>query len=1432
MHLARSSFVLFVVVQSLLGATSVSAKPIPVGFAKRDITPNQPVRLSGYADRATPHEGVDQPLFVRAIAMAPTSGNWNVLVSIDAIGMDAAQTKKIADEIESRMGIPRSHLVICFTHSHTAPHPDSGLSNLFTVPLTAIESDHARTYTARVRTEVVTAVDQAIAEASPGTIEFAQGEVGFAINRRVLRDGNWVDFGERPDGPVDHTLPILVVRSPTGEIRGIVFNYACHCTTFHSTYNRVNGDWSGYAAEYLEQKYPQSTALCTIGCGGDANPPRVEAHSLALAQQSGRQIANEIVRLIEGPLATINGPFSASYGYAGLPVDRPSLTELEERLTDRSIHVRRHAEAMIAMNERKGRLPETYPAPVQVWNFGEQLTMVFLSGEVVADYALRLRGELKSQHRWISAYANDIFGYVASERMRPEGGYEVDGSMIYYNQPGPWAAGTEEVLIRRVHELVAASGTAGPFGPDEALATFHVGQGYKIETVASEPLIEDPINFCVDEHGYLWVVEMRDYPGNTDENGPSEPLGRVKVLRDTDGDGSYDHADLFIDKIAFPTGIMPWRDGVLICAAPDIFLARDTDGDFRSDHLETLFTDLPRGNPQHQVNGFTYGLDHWLYLAKGDATRSVTEVRSGKTIDARGRDLRIDPDRGVVEAVSGQTQYGRARTDWGDWFGSTNSEPLFHYPISDQYLKRNPNVTLPRALVHQLEPHFAPPVFPTSRTIDRFNDLFAADRVTSACGATIWRDVQSGSDVNGSAFVCEPVHNLVMRIMLERQGGTFRGSRHRDDADSEFLSSRDNWFRPVWAITGPDGGLWIADMYRHVIEHPEWIPDAWQEQLNLRAGQRRGRIYRVVRNDLPNRPIPNLAKRSCEQLTESLNASSGWERDTAQRLLIERNDATSIPLLRDRVASHTTAAGRLHALCTLHGMKALDDDTLVVALRDADPGVCRWAVAFAEDRLDVSPHVIKQCRSLTSDQRPDVALQLALSLGEYHGADRAGLLAELAHGHGGDAWVRAALVSSATECAKELLDAIVPLLPDTPRLGELVSGLVTTATTAGDANPQMIAQVISSLVREASPQETQPWKLTALATLLKTVEAESDSGLATLPLDDATRSDLDRLISFSRSLAMDRSATVDTRIDVLNLLGRIPSKRDSDRDLLIQLLDPTVDIRLQSAAVSALREIEGDGTATSLIERWRSYSPQTQAGVLEVLLSRSDWASAILSAIDQETISPSDLDANARMRLLAYPSWTVRSRAEQILSRWVTTDRFQVVRDHQDVLQLEGRPVAGAAIFAKKCAACHRFRGVGFEVGAPLAALQDKSSPSLIIAILDPNRAVEQQYRSYSAVTQDGQIVTGRILSETANDVTFALADGSRRTILRAQIDEMSNTGKSFMPEGLEQDLTRQDLADVIAYLQENVPDGAGDGLSVTPDDGTEKQLGEAASPQ
>ncbi len=874
------------------------------------------------------------------------------------------------------------------------------------------------------------------------------------------------------------------------------------------------------------------------------------------------------------------------------------------------------------------------------------------------------------------------------------------------------------------------------------------------------------------------------------------------MLSDTDRDGRFDKGVTFLEGLTFPTGVLPWRDGALISGAPDLLFAQDVDGDGRADQKQVLFSGFDEANPQHRVSGFVRDIDIWLYLAAGTNNETITSPRSDARVNISGRDCRIQPDVGRVEPVSGRSQFGRCRNDWGEWFGNQNSEPLFHFAIEDRYLQQNPYVPAPSPKVFLTEPAYAPPVYPTSRTLDRFNDLFALDRFTSACsphltGDGIWAPEMTPAGATEMALVCEPVHNLVSRLMLSRDGLTFWGMRHPSEQRSEFLSSTDHWFRPVNLLTAPDGALWICDMYRQVIEHPEWIPEAWQAQLDLYAGHNRGRIYRLSPVDQPPVATPDLTVLTTPDLVECLASGNRWRRETAQQLLTQRPQAEAVALLETMRNSHPEPLARVHALGTLDGLGLLSSEQLQQSLADPDPRVVRWAVRFCEPRLATAPELESGVVGLAGHDELMVRYQVALALGRATGPDVASALMEIALRDADDPWIRAAVLCSSRNHASNMTRV---LLADRERIAsrsQLLQDLI--ATALGDEVTRGAEELIAAIVGEGTDAPPADWQLVSLSSCLDALRRRNVSWHQ---LPAATQQRAAGLFAQARDLAREPTGDVHRRAISVRLLGHESSTREADREFLHALLSPREPAEIQLAGLQTLARAQPPDFAPRLLAHWGSASPALRSEMLSTLLSREAWVESLLDTLGDGAVPPGDIDPGTRLQLISHRRRPIRDRAQALWGDSAASDRQEVLAMYEPAKALAGEAGRGAPVFQKVCASCHRHAGIGNELGPQLSALKNKSADALLTAILDPNQAVEQKYRGYVLLTSDGRSFSGLIKSETANSLTLADPQGKEHVILRIDIEAMSGTGKSFMPEGLERDLTPQDLADLMAFIQ------------------------------
>ncbi len=429
----------------------ILAQDFRVGTAKRDITPAEPIRLAGYANRLKPSEGVAEPIFTRALAIEDASGARSVLATVELVGVTRAFTESIADRLKAQLGVDRSRFMIVASHTHNGPLVHGSLDDQLT--LTPQELEVIKRHTEKMADQVFGVASDALSRLEPARLFFGHGKAAFAVNRRIYTPKG-MNFGANPDGLVDHDVPVLRVEGPDGQVRGIVFGYACHGTTLGGEYNFLGGDWPGFAQKYLEQAYPGAAALFVTGCAGDADPqPRRKP---LFVPEHGLEMAGAVAAAFSRGLTPVRGPLRAAFERVVLEqAPAPSREEFEKRLKDKDTFIQRHARRYLEKLDRGEKLIAGYEAPVQVWRFGSDLTLVALSGEVVVDYALRLKRELGADKLWVAAYANDVFAYVASNRILLEGGYEADYSMYYYDFPTRWATSVEETLVKAVRELVA-----------------------------------------------------------------------------------------------------------------------------------------------------------------------------------------------------------------------------------------------------------------------------------------------------------------------------------------------------------------------------------------------------------------------------------------------------------------------------------------------------------------------------------------------------------------------------------------------------------------------------------------------------------------------------------------------------------------------------------------------------------------------------------------------------------------------------------------------------------------------------------------------------------------------------------------------------------------------------------------------------------------
>lgn len=566
------------------------------------------------------------------------------------------------------------------------------------------------------------------------------------------------------------------------------------------------------------------------------------------------------------------------------------------------------------------------------------------------------------------------------------------------------------------------------------MKTFQLKEGFRIELFAAEPYVTDPVEMVFDERGNIFVVEMPDYPEMPEHD---QGRGRIKILQDNDGDGRIDNAIIFADSLLDATSVLPWEGGLIVTAAPEILYLKDTDGDLRADKKEILFSGFFENNSEAQITSLRMGVDNWIYAANSGQAGQVTFSRTPEVPakSVRGTDFRFRLDRNQFEPETGAGQFGLTMDDWGNRFMTQNTLHIRHAVIPWRYLNRNAPVPSTAPLVnisdHELEMFqlTPPPYWRAERTrrrqkqydeqkLDRVE--YAEDHFTGASGGTLYAGDAFPPEYYGNVFTGDVAGNLIHRDILVPLSDepTFVARRGDDEQDREFLASTDSWFRPVNFSYGPDGYLYVIDMYRQHIETPLSIPEDLKEDMDFFNGSDRGRIYRIVPENAAGAPkafrdINSMSSRECVAL---LRHPSQWWRLQAQRILLHRQDLSVTGQLKSMMAEDEDARARLHALYTLEGLNALDHTLVRQAMQDPYSGVRLHAVRLSEQY----PELLSDLVEMVRDTSAWVVFQAALSLGEFAGPSVSDALVNVLQRHGQVSWFRTAVLSSEAGASVDL----------------------------------------------------------------------------------------------------------------------------------------------------------------------------------------------------------------------------------------------------------------------------------------------------------------------------------------------------------------------------------------------------------------------------
>jgi putative heme-binding domain-containing protein len=585
-------------------------------------------------------------------------------------------------------------------------------------------------------------------------------------------------------------------------------------------------------------------------------------------------------------------------------------------------------------------------------------------------------------------------------------------------------------------------------------------------------------------------------------------------------------------------------------------------------------------------------------------------------------------------------------------------------------------------------------------------------------------------------------------------------------------------------------------MYRNLVESAAFMPDYIVKHLDVSGGFDKGRLYRIVPKGFKRPRTPRLSKASSAELVALLEHPNGWHRDTASRLLYQRQDRAAVAPLKRLAAGSKSPLGRMHALYALDGLKRLDVATVLHGLRDPDPHVREHALRLAE-QFESAPEIRAQFVKMTDDTELRVRYQLAFSLGAVQGEMPNQALAKLAQRDGGDSWCRLAILSSVNSRADEVFRLLIEN-KDFRTSGSGGDVLGALATLVGSANRKReMAALVESL--NGLPESENALLRNLVRNLVAKLPASGRGPLAGAGGGKAGAV-LAELLRDALKTAPDEKRPVADRVAAIRML-RLVAFADV-KDLSLRLLKFRQPHLVQAATVETLARFDQPAVPVLLLEAWPGFSPQLRASAVEALFSRPAWLAAFLDAVEQGKINRGDVDPARIQALQTRADIRLRTRAAKLFDATKLARRQDVVAAYQKALKLRGDRGRGKAVFKKVCSACHQLEGVGTAVGADLNNIRNQGSDAVLLNVLDPNREVKPQFLSYVLTTDAGRMVTGMITAETANSITIRRADGTTETVLRIHIDELRSTGLSFMPEGLEKQIDVPAMADLLAYLK------------------------------
>lgn len=969
-----------------------------------------------------------------------------------------------------------------------------------------------------------------------------------------------------------------------------------------------------------------------------------------------------------------------------------------------------------------------------------------------------------------------------------------------------------------------------PLAPGESQKHLRVPQGFKAELFAAEPEIGKPLCMSWDERGRLWLAETVDYPNDLQPEGQGRD--RIRICEDTNHDGRADKFTVFAEKLSIPTSLAFARGGVIVHQAPHTLFLKDTNGDDVCDERQILFSGWSTGDTHAGPSNLVYGFDHWMYGIVGYAGFDGTV--GGEKLAFKQGFYRFQTDGSKLEFLrsTDNNSWGLGFSEDGLLFGSTaNHNPSVYLPIPNRYYEAVRGWSSSQ-LPTIADSHLFHAPAGKIRQVDHHGGY------TAAAGHALYTARSYPQDYwNRTAFVAEPTGHLVGTFVLACDGANVKSTN-----PGNLLESDDEWTAPIMAEVGPDGYVWIIDWYNYIVQHnPTPIGfergkgNAYETELRDKT---HGRMYRIVYGEEPEHKSLTLHEATPQQLVAALRNSNLLWRRHAQRLLVERGrrDATPelVELLKDSSSDEIGLnVGAIHALWTLKGLGELEAErtdaqqAATAALRHASAGVRRTAVMVLPRTREFATAI--QSSGLLRDADGQVRLAALLALAESP-ADQP-LAGELVAACLSDSlnlqdrWLRDAMTIAGASQDVHFLSALLarrtaPLPAEAEAIISIVAEHYARSGPAKTIGP-LLAKVASGepgAVEAIISGLAKGWPRNVRGELDSAAEVALSGAFEKLPagtqgqlISLTQRMGSGALSAKSQTIADSLAANVanaqladDARVSAAWQLLQFRAQDEAAATTVLNQVTARTPAELAARFVDALSASEAAGVGPLVLARLAEMTPAARSAAIRLLLSRAAWTHSLLESIDAGRAQLADLSLDQKQALAAHPDRQLSAKAQEIFKRGgvlPNADRQRVLQELMPLAQQKGNVAAGKAVFLKQCAKCHTHSGAGAKVGPDLTGMAVHPKAELLTHILDPSRSVEGNFRAYTVVTDEGQVFSGMLASESKTAIELFDAEGKKHTLQRESIEQLLASNKSVMPEGFEKQVPAQDLVDLLEFL-------------------------------